>query len=202
MKRPVIELLEYNFLVSLLDYLGKSFNNIEVNGKSMQVVQAYSDPHIAYISPSLSVEILNRKNRKLAFSGYLGEVQEDDAVTEIEGMLMEYRVQLNVYSNTRGENHKWNSILDNILKIGEVGIPLNAYHSNGEIKQESVGRIEYDFDDDIKNNNLSPSVMTYDFHTIYEIKIDVIQSYIEDYDYAEIGEIVGQLNKRGEINNG
>jgi len=196
---PVIELLEYNYLLSLFDFFETNFSNKIVHGKKMSIVQSYSDISEEYETPALTLEILHRKNRALSFNNYLYNIEDDNGISEIEGNLLEYRVQLNVYSNTRGENHKWSSILDMALKKGEKGIPLNTYLDNGNLKSENLGIITYDYSTDVKNNNMMPNIVTYDFHTIYEVKMGVIQEFKMDYNYMEIGNIISKL-KRGDNN--
>lgn len=193
MKSPVIELVDFNVLMSLMNYFTDNFKDVKVHNKDMLVVQSYSDKHIAYASPSMSIELLHRKNRSIGFNNFLYEESNDFNVLEFEGTLLEYRVQLNVYSNTRGENHKWCSLLDDILKNGEDGIPINTYFDNGSIKQSNIGSLDYDYSIDVKNNNLEPNVVSYDFHTIYEIKMTAIQKYMITYDYAEIKDIIGTI---------
>lgn len=196
MKVPVIELLEYNFLISLLDYFKTSLDNVKIHNKNINIIQSYSDKHNNYILPALSAEVLYRKNRSIGFGNLLAEEDNSFESIEIEGTLMEYRVQLNVYSNTRGENYKWCSIIDDVLKNGEQGIPLNTYNDNGSIKQQSIGIIDYDCSKDVKLNNLIPNVVSYDFHTIYEIKMNVVQTYKISYDIMEFGDIIGEkINK-------
>lgn len=192
-KIPVIELFEYNVLMSLMDFFSTNLEDKKVHGKNIAVVQSYSDRHMKYISPSLTIEMLYRKNRSIGFGNFIKEEFRENSIIDFEGVLMEYRVQLNVYSNTRGENHKWCSILDDVLKNGEFGIPLNTYLDNGNIKQKEVGKITYDYSSDIKNNNLAPSIVTYDFHTIYEVKMFAIQLYQILYEYAELGNIIGEI---------
>lgn len=189
-KQPVIELMEYNVLMSLVNYFSNLIKDFKVHNKSINVYQSYSDKSMQYLSPSMSLELLHRKNRSIGFGSFLYEKVEENNFLEFEGVLLEYMVQLNVYSNTRGEIHKWCSILDDILKNGEQGIPLNSYTDSGNIKQTSIGQIDYDYDEDVKNNNMIPNVMTYDFHTIYDIKMTAIQQYKIVYDIAEIGNII------------
>jgi hypothetical protein len=193
MKESVIEYIDYNFLISLLDYFTIFFNNKKVHNKSLNIVQSYSDNHNSYNSPAMSIEILNRKNRAIGFGSFAYELYEEDNIVEFEGALLEYRVQLNVYSNTRGEIHKWCSILDDALKNGESGISINTYADNGDLKESKLGIATYDYAQDIKNNNLQPNVMTYDFHSIYDVKIDLVQLYSIAFDYAELGNITGKL---------
>lgn len=193
MKVPVIELVEYNTIMSLLNFFIESFKDKKVHGKDIKIVQSYSDKHLSYVSPAMSIELLHRKNRSLGFGNFLFEEYNEFNIFEIEGALLEYRVQLNVYSNTRGEIHKWCSILDDILKNGENGISLNTYLDSGSIKQQNIGLIEYDYAKDVRNNNFSPNVVSSDFHTIYEVKMNVIQQYKIAYEYAELGDIIGNL---------
>lgn len=192
MKIPVIELVDYNVLLSLLEYFIAYFKDKNIHNKKMNIVQSFSDKHISYISPALSIELLYRKNRTLGFGNYVDVIEEQDKTLEIEGLMLEYRVQLNVYSNTRGEVHKWCSIIDDALFNNEDGIPLNTYNDNGTIKQNDIGKIKYNLDD-IKNNNLAPNVISSDFHTLYEIKMNIIQQYTIAYDYMEISNIIGNL---------
>lgn len=197
-KISVIELMEFNFLMSLMDFFNKHFEDKIVHNKKMEVVQSYSDKNIIYVSPAFSVEILHRRNRSIGFNNYYGEVEiNNDDIIEIDGTMLEYRVQLNVYSNTRGENHKWNSILDEILFIGSTkGIPLNTYNDNASIKQSNLGIINYDYDKDVKNNNIPPNSITYDFHTIYEVKMFALQQFRATYDIMEIENIDGELKNQ------
>jgi hypothetical protein len=192
-KMPIIEFIDYNFTMSLIDFFTKKFEGHSVFNKQLAIVQSYFDKNLSYVSPSLSIEIMYRKNRSLGFNNFIYDIQENDNILEFEGNLLEYRVQLNVYSNTRGEIYKWCSILDNILKNGDYGIPLNVYLDNGDIKQDSAGLIEYDYSNDIKNNHLQPNVVSYDFHTIYEIKMNVVQLHKAILEYAEIGSINSEL---------
>jgi hypothetical protein len=193
MKRDVvIELVDFNVLMSLVHNFKNYFADKKIHNKNMKIVQSYSDKHFAYSSPALSTELLYRKNRAVAFGNIMGEDIQETKILDIEGLILEYRVQLNVYSNTRGENHKWCSILDDVLYEGESGIPLNTYNDNGTVKQNAVGLIKYSLDD-IRNNNLVPNVISSDFHTIYEIKMNVVQQYTISYDIAEIENIVGKL---------
>lgn len=194
-KTPIIELMEYNTLLSLFDFFDENFKNVKVNNKEIKVVQSYSDRNIPYTSPSLSIEILYRKNRSIGFGDYYGDIENEDNIIEIEGTLFEYRVQLNVYSNTRGEIHKWSSLLDDILKRGERGISLNTYFDNGNIKQHGIGNIRYNFSNDVRVNNMPPNITTYDFHSIYEVKMTALQKYIATYNYIEIGDIIGNFRK-------
>lgn len=190
-KTPIIELMDYNALMSLISYFSDKIKDITVHNKSINVYQSYSDKHMEYISPSISIELLHRKNRSIGFSNFLYDTIEENKFLEFEGVILEYMVQINVYSNTRGEIHKWCSILDDILKNGEQGIPLNSYTDNGNIKQSSVGTLDYDYSD-IKNNNLIPNVITSDFHTIYDVKMTAIQQYKVIYDVSEIGDVYGK----------
>jgi hypothetical protein len=148
---------------------------------------------MAYNSPAISIELLHRKNRSIGFGSFLYESVVENNFLEFEGVMLEYMVQLNVYSNTRGEIHKWCSIIDDILKNGEQGIPLNSYNDNGSIKQSSVGILDFDYDEDVKNNNLIPNVISSDFHTIYDIKINAIQQYRIVYEISELGNITGEF---------
>lgn len=198
-KEPIIELMEFNFLMSLMDFFNKEFKDKEVHGKKVNVVQSYSDRHIPYISPAFSVEILHRKNRSIGFNNYYGELKSEDNIIEVDGTLLEYRVQLNVYSNTRGENHKWNSILDEILIYGSNGIPLNTYNDDASIKKSNIGIIDYDYSSDVKNNNMTPNAVSYDFHAIYEVKMMALQKYVAYYDIMEIDKIIGSF-KNNEVN--
>lgn len=195
MKIPYIELFEYNFLLSLFDYFDNYFKDKTINGKEILVVQSYSDINIGYQVPALSIEILHRKNRSIGFGNYYGEIETEDNIIEIEGTNFEYRIQLNVYSSRRGENHKLSSMLDEALKLGESGIPLNTYHDNGDIKQANIGVIRYDYATDVKNNNMPPNIVTYNFHTIFEIKANSMQQYRTAYDYMELGNIIGKVKK-------
>lgn len=197
MKIPYIELLEYNTNLSLLDYFTQEFSTRTVNNKNIEVVSSFGDISNPYIVPALSLEILYRRNRSIGFGNIYGEeeviVEEEEKVVEVEGTLMEYRIQFNVYSNTRGENLKWSSILDEALKNGENGIALNTYLDNGNIKQNSIGDINYDYAQDVRNNVMNPNIRTYDFHTIYELRCEALQKYKMFYDYMELGSIIGQL---------
>jgi hypothetical protein len=194
MKESVIEYIDYNLLISLLDYFTEFFNNKQVHGKNLNIVQSYSDNHNAYESPSMSIELLHRKNRSIGFGGgFVYDSYEEDNIFEFEGALLEYRVQINVYSNTRGEIHKWCSIIDDALKNGERGISVNTYQDNGDLKESNMAVIKFDYDNDVKNNNMQPNVMTYDFHSIYEVKMDLIQLFRLTFSYAELGNIIGKL---------
>jgi hypothetical protein len=144
------------------------------------------------VSPAISLELLHRKNRSIGFSNFLYESDGENGFLEFEGVILEYMVQLNVYSNTRGEIHKWCSIIDTILKNGESGIPLNTYNNNGSIKLAAAGVLDYEYDE-VKNNNLIPNVITSDFHTIFDVKITAVQQYSDTYDIAELGDIIGNL---------
>jgi hypothetical protein len=187
-KTPIIELMDYNTLMSLINFFSENIKNLKVHNKSINVYQSYSDKHMPYLSPSISIEILHRKNKSIGFGNFLYDKIEENTFLEFEGVLLEYMVQINVYSNTRGEIHKWCSLLDDILKNGEQGIPLNSYTDSGIIKQQSVGTLSYEYGD-IKNNNLMPNVITSDFHTIYDVKMTAIQQYKIIYDISEIGSI-------------
>lgn len=193
-KTPLIELMEFNTLMSLMDFFITGFEDKTINTKKIQVVQSYSDIINSYTSPALSIEILYRKNRSIGFGNYYGDIDNQTEIIEIEGTLFEYRVQLNVYSNTRGENYKWSSLLDDLLKNGEQGIPLNTYYDNGTIKQANIGTIEYDFSTDVKNNTHDPNINTHDFHMIYEAKMSALQQYRISYSPAELGNIVGEID--------
>jgi hypothetical protein len=183
MKESIIEFMDYNVLISLIDYFSKNIEGKTVNNKSVSVYSSYSDKHMPYISPAMSIELLHRKNKSIALNNFLGEKVDIDEnkLNEIEGVFLEYTVQLNVYSNTRGEIHKWCSILDDILKIGEDGIPLNCYTDSGIIKKDNMGTLDY-FYTDIKNNNLIPNIVSYDFHSFFEIKIRALQQYQSIFD--------------------
>lgn len=194
MKEPFIELMDYNALLSLISYFENSFEGKTIHSKPMTVVQSYSDISADFIVPSMSVEILYTKNRSIGFGDYYGEIDNNTEIIEIEGTIMEYRVQLNVYSNTRGENLKWSSLLNDILKNGEDGIPLNTYNDNGTIKDSNIGKIKYHFSSDIKNNPMNPNIKTYTFHNIFEIKMVSLQQYRISYSPAEIGTIIGDNN--------
>jgi hypothetical protein len=193
-KVPVIELMDYNVLMSLINYFSDNIKDYKVHGKSVNIYQSYSDKHMAYTSPAMSLELLHRKNRSIGFSSFLYDSVDENNFFEFEGVLLEYMVQLNVYSNTRGEIHKWSSILDDILKNGEQGIPINTYNDNGSIKQSSVGMLDFDYDKDVRSNNLIPNVITSDFHTIYEVKITAIQQYKISYSVSEIGDLINTTN--------
>jgi hypothetical protein len=197
MKVSYIELMDYNVLSSLIDYFSTSINTYSVNGKNVDVIPSFMDVKLPYKVPSISLEILYRKNRSVGFGSFYGDeeltVDSIAKIAEVEGTLMEYRIQFNVYSNTRGENHKWSSILDEVLKNGEFGIALNTYLDNGNIKQAAIGDISYDYSSDVKNNAMNPNIKTYDFHTIYELKCSALQKYKVIYDYMELGNIIGQL---------
>lgn len=183
--------MDYNVLMSLINYFSDKIKDYTVNNKPVNIYQSYSDKHMPYISPAMSIELLHKKNKSVGFSSFLYDIDIQTNFLEYEGVLLEYMVQLNVYSNTRGEIHKWCSILDGILKNGEQGIPLNSYRDNGETKQYSVGTLDYVYDRDVKNNNLIPNVITYDFHSIYELKLQALQKYKIVYDITEIGSIIG-----------
>lgn len=186
MRQTVIEFMDYNVLISLIDYFNTNIQGQSVNGKTANVYSSYSDNHMPYVVPAISIELLHRKNHPLAINNFFYEQVNTDTnqVYEFEGVFLEYMVQLNVYSNTRGEIHKWCSIMDDILKNGEYGIPLNCYMDNGTIKQPNVGTLDYYYAD-IKNNNLIPNVVSYDFHSFFEIKIKTIQQYKVLYDLME-----------------
>ena len=192
-KVPVIELMDYNTLMSMISYISTNIENITVHNKNINVYQSYSDKHMPYVSPAISIELLHRKNRSIGFGSFLYEKMVENNFLEFEGVILEYMVQLNVYSNTRGEIHKWCSIIDDILKNGEDGIPLNSYSDNGSIKQSSVGVLDFDYDKDVRNNNLIPNVVSSDFHTIYDIKMTAVQQYSIAYDISEIGDIIGEI---------
>lgn len=191
-KIPVIELMDYNTLMSLIQFFSDNIKDIQVHGKNINVYQSYSDKHMPYISPAISIELLHRKNRPLGFSNFLYEADTENGIVEFEGVFLEYMVQINVYSNTRGEIHKWCSVLDDILKSGEVGIPLNTYTDSGVIKSSSIGVLDYNYSE-VKNNNLIPNVITSDFHSIFDVKITAIQKYSTSYEVGEIGDIIGIL---------
>jgi hypothetical protein len=200
-KKAVIEYIDYNVLISIMDFLYEKFENEEVNGQKTTIVQSYSDSNIKYTSPSISVEILHRKNRSLSFGNYLGDIDLVNSIIEVDGINFEYRVQLNVYSNTRGGNHKWSSLLDEALASGDSGITLNTYHDNGDVKEAGIGYITYNYASDVTNNNQVPNINTYDFHTIFEVKISVIQLYKSIYSIAKL-DIEGDLkNEHPEENN-
>ncbi len=192
-KQAYIELFEFNFVMSLLDFFNKNLQDKTIQGKNLTVVQSYHDKNLGYIPSSLALDILYRKNRSIGFGNSYGDIERVNDIIEIDGTIFEYRVQLNVYSNTRGENYKWCSILDEILKKGEIGIPLNTYLDNGSIKQSNIGNISYDFSIDVKNNPALPNVNTYDHRTIYEVKMTSLQQYRVNYNYMEIGDIIGHL---------
>lgn len=192
-KIPVIELMDYNVLMSLLDYFSKNMKNYTVSNKNINVYQSYSDKHMQYASPAMSIEVLHRKNKSIGFNSFFYENSDDNNIFEFDGTILEYSIQLNVYSNTRGEIHKWCSILDSVLKNGEEGIPLNTYNDNGTIKEIAIGSLDYVYSNDVKTNNLEPNVISYDFHSIFEIKILSIQKYKAIYDYAQIGIITGNF---------
>jgi hypothetical protein len=193
MKIPVIELMDYNVLTSMVDFFSNQLKDITILNKKINVVQSYSDKHNKYISPSMSIEILHRKNKSIGFNNFFYEEDNGNNILEFEGTLLEYSIQLNVYSNTRGEIHRWCSILDGILKNGEDGIPLNTYYDNGNIKEIAVGSLDYDYSTNIKNINLEPNVISYDFHSIFEIKLTAIQKYKVVYDILDIVNITGKL---------
>jgi hypothetical protein len=186
LKTAVIEFMDYNILLSLIDYFSNDLQDKQIHGQNISVVQSYSDNSIKYTTPSVSIEILYRKNRTLAFGDFLGDIVSDDSIIEIDGLSFEYRVQLNVYSNTRGGIHKWSSLLDETLVKGDSGIPINTYHDNGDIKQANIGWITYSYSGDVKNNNNVPNAMTYDFHTIFEVKMNAIQLYTITYDIIKL----------------
>lgn len=192
-KIPVIELFEYNFFLSLIDFLRNEIGDKIVNNKQLSITQSYFDKNISYKTPALTTEIMYRKNRSIGFGNFYGENETDTNIIEIDGTLFEYRVQLNVYSNSRGEIYKWNSILDEALRKGQLGISLNTYNDNGTIKQSNIGNISYDFSQDVKNNYMNPNIGTYDHHTIYEIKMTSLQQYKVVYDIMEIGDLIGQI---------
>lgn len=192
-KVPVIELMEYNTLLSLFDFFSENFKDVRVNNKKIEVMQSFSDRNIAYRTPAFSIELLYRRNRSIGFGDYYGDIDTKDRIIEIEGTIFEYRVQLNVYSNTRGEIHKWSSILDEILKNGEEGIPLNTYYDNGQVKQANIGNISYNFSSDVRSNNMVPNIVTYDFHTIYEVKMKALQQYTVAYDIMDAINIIGKV---------
>lgn len=197
MKEAYIELMDYNVLLSLLEYFQTSMDPYTINGKKINISSSYSDIKNKYIVPAISLEILYRKNRSIGFNNFYGDQYVDDefgaSIVEIDGTMFEYRIQMNVYSNTRGENYKWASILDQVLKNGESGIPINTYDDGGNIKQSAIGNMDYDFSQDIKSNGMNPNIETYDFHTIYEIKSTALQKYTVRYDMMEIGNIIGKL---------
>lgn len=193
-KEVVIEYIDYNVLLSIMDYFIDYFKDKKVHNKSTAIVQSYSDPNIEYTSPSISVEILHRKNRSLGFNNFIGETNGVDTVVEFDGINFEYRVQINVYSNTRGGNHKWSSLLDDSLAKGDSGLPLNTYNDDGSVKQAGIGKISYDYSSDVTNNNQIPNINTYDFHTLYEVKMNAIQLYKATYEYIKI-DIEGSLKE-------
>jgi len=191
---PKIEFLEYNFLLSLIDYFQKALDGKVVNNQSIIVIQSFSDKSNPYTSPSISIEILHRKNRSIGFQDYFGDIDNNTDIEEIEGTKLEYTVQINVYSNTRGSIHKWSSLLDNQLKIAsKESIPLNIYDDNGNIIKSSERFIDFDYSKDVTNKNMEPNVMTYDFHTIYEIKMSVLQLF------GEANEIIEKNNINSEV---
>jgi hypothetical protein len=196
-KISYIELMDYNVLLSLLDYFNSNIKDYSVSGKTIEMVPSYMDIKIPYKVPAISMEILYRRNRSVGFGSYYGDeeiiVDNVAKIAEIEGTIMEYRIQFNVYSNTRGENHKWSSILDEVLKNGELGIDLNTYLDNGNIKQAAIGDITYDFSTDARSNMMNPNIKTYDIHNIYELKCSALQKYNMIYDYMELGDIIGKL---------
>ena len=196
-KIPLIPLMEYNVIMSLLDYFNRELNNYDVDGKKISVVASYSDIKNKYKVPALSIEILYRKNRSIGFGNFYGdaemEINNENKIVEIDGTLLEYRIQFNVYSNTRGDNYKWCSILDEVLKNSEQSIPINAYDSRGNIVDSKVGNISYDYASDVKNNSFNPNIETYDHHTIYELKALSLQKYTITYDMMELGNIIGKL---------
>lgn len=196
-KEAVIELMEYNVAMSLINFLKTKLSSYLISNKSVEVYSSYADIKIPYKVPAIAAEILYRKNRSIGFGNFYGDVEVVEGgktiILETEGVLYEYRIQLNVYSNTRGENYKWCSILDGVLKNGESGIDINVYDDKGAIKQSSVGNLDYDFASDVKNNGMNPNIETYDFHTIYEVKSTALQKFSERFDIMEIGNIIGKL---------
>lgn len=196
MKTPLIEFLEYNFLLSILDYFNKEFQEIQINGNTLKVFQSNRDPHFKYVNPALAIEIMYRRAKSVGFNNYLGTEEDINTDTEIEGTLFEYRVQLNVYSNTRGENYKWCSLLDEVLKLGESNIPLNIYNDDATIKYANIAEIAYDYSKDVRNNSMPPNIMTYDFHTIYEWKVEVLQEYKEQFELMLGYDLKGNLKNK------
>lgn len=192
----LVEFLEYNYYLSVIDYIRKKVKDRKVNNKEIYVSSSHKDPHLSYKTPALSIEIMYRRNRNIGYQNYLGNYNVNGDSIDVEGVLLEYRVQLNVYSNTRGENYKWCSILDELLKEGEDGIPLNIYNDDGTIKKPNVTTIKYLYAEDVRNNTMPPNIVTYDYHTIYEWKNSVVQEY--NYIYG----LIKDNDVNGEINNG
>lgn len=197
MKETIIELMEYNVAMSLIDFLKVSLTPYKVHNKNIDIYSSYADIKIPYKVPAIAAEILYRKNRSIGFGNFYGDVEiienNKTLIMEIEGTLYEYRIQLNVYSNTRGENYKWCSILDDVLKNGEKGISINTYDDKGIVKTSAVGNMDYDYSQDVKSNGMNPNIESYDFHTIYEVKSTALQKFVEKYDIMEIGNIIGKL---------
>src|SRR5690554_1556763 len=162
MKTPFIEYFEYNFFMSLMDFFYNQLKNKTINNKQIEIVQSFFDKDLPYKSPAISLEIMYRKNKSIGFGNYYGDIEKEDCVIEIEGTIFEYRVQINVYSNTRGESYKMSSLLDDVLKIGESGIDFNIYEDSGLIKENKLGIIRYDFSSDVKSNIMPPNIVTYD----------------------------------------
>lgn len=185
MSEPLIEFLEYNFLTSLVDFFQQKFKDKTVNNNNITVVQSFSDKSNPYVSPSITIELLHRKNRSIGFQNYFGDIDNNTNIEEIEGTILEYSVQINVYSNTKGSILRWSSLLDNQLKEFEGNIPLNIYDEKGNINQSNIGTIDFDYSKDVKNKHLEPNIMTYDFHSIYEIKMSLLQKYSTVYGIIE-----------------
>lgn len=190
----LVEFLEYNYYLSVIDYIRKKVKDRKVNGKDIYVSSSHKDPHLSYKTPALSIEIMYRRNRNIGYQNYLGNYNVNGDSIDVEGVLFEYRVQLNVYSNTRGENYKWCSILDELLKEGEDGIPLNIYNDDGTIKKDNVTTIKYLYAEDVRNNTMPPNIVTYDYHTIYEWKNTVVQEYNYVYGLIKDNTVDGDLN--------
>lgn len=196
---PVIEFIEYNVTTSLIDFFQKFFLDKQINNKKITIGMSYSDKNLVYKSPAIAIEIMYRKNRKIAFGDYYGEIYTEDKFIELKASLLEYRIQFNLYSNSGGENLKLSSLLDQALRYGDLtgGIPVNIYNDRGIITKPNVGFIGYDYSSDVKNNPMHPNIVTYDYYTIYEVKMNFIQKDAIEYNYMELGNIIGELkNKR------
>jgi hypothetical protein len=191
--KPRIELLEYNLLISLVDYFENYFKDVTSDGRTIEVAPSFFSRNLAYLNPpAMSIEIMYRKNRAIGFGNDIGDEDRGLNIIDVKGLLLEYRMQLNVYSKTGMDILKWTSLLDDALMKGDTpGIPINAYLANGSLKEANVGIISYNYATDVKTNPMPPNINTYDFHNIFEAKMNVIQKYDTFYEPMELGDIIG-----------